>query len=208
LCSSDDFPEPYYRARYYDIVDGRFINEDPAQFDGGLNFYSYVENDPADYVDPFGLQKYRCNFLGACYKAPHHKPELPSYTPAPDGLVFTIANLFPGTQVRGSTGARVLVIPLPCPLVSATLLAQGYETGVFPPFNNPKDHAGGYEFRTRSPRFGFHLRMKHPYELYQTHNYAFRPCAETNCTLDQFHMDPNNPLGGDVVKHFKDFLNQ
>jgi uncharacterized protein RhaS with RHS repeats len=25
---------------------GRFINEDPIGFDGGMNFYAYVGNDP------------------------------------------------------------------------------------------------------------------------------------------------------------------
>jgi RHS repeat-associated protein len=34
----------YYRARYYDQNVGRFISEDPIEFDGGKNFCSYVEN--------------------------------------------------------------------------------------------------------------------------------------------------------------------
>jgi len=46
----------YYRARYYDPQVGRFLSEDPIGFDGGLNFYSYVANNPAGYVDPGGLQ--------------------------------------------------------------------------------------------------------------------------------------------------------
>lgn len=45
----------YYRARYYDALVGRFISEDPGGFPGGINFYAYVENDPADLVDPFGF---------------------------------------------------------------------------------------------------------------------------------------------------------
>jgi RHS repeat-associated protein len=44
----------YYRARYYDPKMGRFISEDPIGFDTGPNFYSYVENNPVVYVDPFG----------------------------------------------------------------------------------------------------------------------------------------------------------
>ena len=32
----------YYRARYYDASMGRFLNEDPVQFKGGIDFYSYV----------------------------------------------------------------------------------------------------------------------------------------------------------------------
>ncbi len=44
----------YYRARYYDPQVGRFLNEDPTRFDAGINFYSYVDNDPADLIDPSG----------------------------------------------------------------------------------------------------------------------------------------------------------
>src|SRR5258708_24625736 len=45
----------YYRARYYDSGAGRFLREDPLRFTGGLNFYAYVKNGPANRVDPFGL---------------------------------------------------------------------------------------------------------------------------------------------------------
>ncbi len=50
-------PRKYYRARYYDPKLGRFISEDPIGFDGGVNFYTYVSNNPASHVDPFGLQQ-------------------------------------------------------------------------------------------------------------------------------------------------------
>jgi len=36
----------YYRARYYDPNAGRFINEDPARLEGGINYYGYVGNAP------------------------------------------------------------------------------------------------------------------------------------------------------------------
>jgi RHS repeat-associated protein len=45
----------YYRFRYFDPIIGRFISEDPIGFDGGINFYRYVQNNPALLVDPFGL---------------------------------------------------------------------------------------------------------------------------------------------------------
>jgi RHS repeat-associated protein len=45
----------YYRARYYDSSTGRFLIEDPIQFDGGINFYPYVKNNPLIGVDPWGL---------------------------------------------------------------------------------------------------------------------------------------------------------
>jgi RHS repeat-associated protein len=47
----------YYRARYYDQSTGRFISEDPSIFEGGMDFYPYVENSATNYFDPLGLQK-------------------------------------------------------------------------------------------------------------------------------------------------------
>jgi RHS repeat-associated protein len=48
----------YYRARYYYPSSGRFISEDPSRFaSGSVDFYAYVENNPARYVDPFGLSR-------------------------------------------------------------------------------------------------------------------------------------------------------
>ncbi len=45
----------FYRARYYDANVGRFLIEDPIRFDGGINFYIYVENNSINYVDSSGL---------------------------------------------------------------------------------------------------------------------------------------------------------
>ncbi len=36
----------YYRARWYDPQQGRFISEDPIGLEGGMNFFAYVENNP------------------------------------------------------------------------------------------------------------------------------------------------------------------
>jgi len=46
----------YYRARYYDPAIGRFVSEDPIRFDGGVNLYAYVRNNPATFVDPLGRE--------------------------------------------------------------------------------------------------------------------------------------------------------
>jgi RHS repeat-associated protein len=45
----------YYRARYYDPATGRFLSEDPLQFEAGTNFYRYVSNNPLVLRDPSGL---------------------------------------------------------------------------------------------------------------------------------------------------------
>jgi RHS repeat-associated protein len=48
----------YYRARYYDPVEGRFISRDPIKFRGGdVNLYAYVANDPVNATDPSGLEQ-------------------------------------------------------------------------------------------------------------------------------------------------------
>lgn len=45
----------YYRARYYDGANGRFLGEDAARYRGAsLNFYSYAINSPAVLKDPDG----------------------------------------------------------------------------------------------------------------------------------------------------------
>lgn len=47
------------RARYYDPMEGRFISKDPIGFAGGdLNVYVYVQNNPLNLVDPFGLESF------------------------------------------------------------------------------------------------------------------------------------------------------
>ena len=46
----------YYRARYYDPNLGRFLSQDPLEFDAAdTNFYRYVHNDPLNRTDPTGL---------------------------------------------------------------------------------------------------------------------------------------------------------
>ena len=45
----------YDRARYYDPIAGRFLNEDPIGLAGGINAYPYAENLPTTLNDPSGL---------------------------------------------------------------------------------------------------------------------------------------------------------
>ncbi len=46
----------YVRARHYDEVNGRWPNVDPIGFGGGdINFYAYIGNNPASWLDLSGL---------------------------------------------------------------------------------------------------------------------------------------------------------
>src|SRR5690606_36053407 len=45
----------YNRARWYDANTGRFLSEDPLQFEGGdANLYRYAAGDPVNFLDPTG----------------------------------------------------------------------------------------------------------------------------------------------------------
>jgi RHS repeat-associated protein len=66
----------YYRARYYDQNVGRFISEDPIRFKAGIDFYSYVVNNPVNFTDPRGLQSGNSVIdwhLNRCPKQPTQK---------------------------------------------------------------------------------------------------------------------------------------
>jgi RHS repeat-associated protein len=75
-CSARDFDTEtslyYYRARYYDPSTGRFVAEDPIRFDAGVDFYSYVGNNPGLWPDPLGS----CPPQKSCglKKAPEYGP--------------------------------------------------------------------------------------------------------------------------------------
>ena len=48
----------YYRARYYKPSIGRFLQTDPLGYIDGPNPYTYVTNNPVNFIDPFGLDTY------------------------------------------------------------------------------------------------------------------------------------------------------
>lgn len=52
---TDDNGLCHMRARYYNPQLMRFCNADPIGFDGGVNWYVYVENNPVSRTDPRGL---------------------------------------------------------------------------------------------------------------------------------------------------------
>ena len=54
-----------YRSRYFSADTGRFIGEDRLRWGAGLNWYTYVSNEPVLLSDPMGQ------------KAKRRKPPLP-----------------------------------------------------------------------------------------------------------------------------------
>ena len=52
----------YYRMRYMNSVQGRFISRDPLSYsDSSSNTYAYVVNSPANLSDPWGLEPFLWN---------------------------------------------------------------------------------------------------------------------------------------------------
>jgi RHS repeat-associated protein len=79
----------YYRARYYDPATGRFISEDPVTFTGGIDFYPYVENNPIEFRDVFGLQALR-----KPNPTPLPEPPAPGPILVPDAPPLTFWDVF------------------------------------------------------------------------------------------------------------------
>lgn len=59
---TDDNGLYYMRARYYNVDIKRFMNQDvivgSVESSPSLNRYAYVEGNPINYLDPFGLEKW------------------------------------------------------------------------------------------------------------------------------------------------------
>ncbi len=67
----------YYGYRFYSSAMGRWLNRDPLGEVGGINLYAFVQNDPVNLIDQFGLQTGSVSIPGV----PGFPPLLPVFIP-------------------------------------------------------------------------------------------------------------------------------
>jgi RHS repeat-associated protein len=141
----------YYRARYYDSSNGRFISEDPIL--SGLNFYAYVTNNPVAFVDPFGLRNCTKTPLGVvCYPdsnpgTARFDPQIPD-PPTPPGLPRMPKPVpMPSTFCAPATNCHDTITPgLPKPTYGDIIFdpCQGWDADSERlPFNGPAFSCSG-----------------------------------------------------------------
>ncbi len=217
----------YYRARWYDPSQGRFVSEDPIGFGGGdINVYAYVVNNPSNLSDPQGLQVRSAERNGPGDKewAEGLRKQMASWPTqttcgcdAGDTATLRMAQ----TVVRNYPGARIGFDPTQRPQiefpgsfddVTSNLDRMGYYSGA-PWAYNPFHHSGGREFRTYgSP--GFHFTIGYPpagtgYGPYPGVSIWYPTTAPYLARTIDMHIDCRNPVGAgwvDRVLHFFDFL--
>ena len=111
----DDVTGQYYlRARYYNPVAGRFMQEDVYQGDG-LNLYAYCGNNPVVYDDPSGYERKACPPQGKISesvdetsygKSSSNCTELVPYYPANNGAESDSGSV-PNSLLQGDPNTRV-----------------------------------------------------------------------------------------------------
>lgn len=93
------------RARWYDPDAGRFVSEDPAGLEGGINPYVFAGNDPVNGADPSGEDQYldrhedTSNQSGGCVYTVQWQYYRDTGTPVPGSLrVIDVRCTPPATQ--------------------------------------------------------------------------------------------------------------
>ena len=67
--------------RYYDSSAGRFLTRDPSDYDGGINLYGYVRNDPGNVRDKSGLAPETAANMFQLYSLSAHAKKRPNPGP-------------------------------------------------------------------------------------------------------------------------------
>jgi RHS repeat-associated protein len=173
----------YYRNRYYSPALQRFISPDPLGWSAGANFYSYVGNDPINFVDPLGLDKKR--------KEPtKHVDDFSDRGKNPAGAIIAavgaviaaaiaiavagvgIGGVGIGISAVGGAGGAAVGLILGAAASSAVLAANMGIAGIVRPPGTAAHHiAPGTDSR-------------------------FPGAAESRAILEKFNIDINDPANG------------
>ncbi|MCX6580465.1 MAG: hypothetical protein NT166_09800 [Candidatus Aminicenantes bacterium] len=70
----------YYRARYYDPIMGRFLQNDPMGYQDSMNLYQGFNMNPVNFIDPFGTVIHEWKNLGVYGPASGRPDEPAPYT--------------------------------------------------------------------------------------------------------------------------------
>lgn len=125
----------FYRARSYDPGIGRFISQDPIDFQGGVNFYTYSQNNPATLTDPMGLSPLR-SCLIACLKINYGIERSAgailgiTYPLIPTAAKLGGESATVGTSIASIVLRKVLPCRLKTPILAPTLKNLGSRTPV------------------------------------------------------------------------------
>jgi RHS repeat-associated protein len=95
----------YYRARYYDPKVARFASEDPLRLDSGINFYAYVENNPANWTDPTGEYSQIACILSYTAAGGMSGAAMGAMAGAAGGLAFAGVGAIPGGGGGAAAGS-------------------------------------------------------------------------------------------------------
>uniref|UniRef100_UPI001B802595 RHS repeat-associated core domain-containing protein n=1 Tax=Desulfobulbus elongatus TaxID=53332 RepID=UPI001B802595 len=68
----------YNWHRYYDPDIGRYLSADPIGLEAGVNVYAYVNNDPVNKIDPWGLAGCYVGYPGYPITIPGTSTKVPS----------------------------------------------------------------------------------------------------------------------------------
>jgi RHS repeat-associated protein len=105
----------YNWHRFYDPETGRYVSADPIGLDGGINLYAYVENDPVNWVDPWGLLAIGVSAGGGSgIGTGSNSSGTPNYGSASTGVVFgssteggSAAAIYPSTDLGNIFGGNI-----------------------------------------------------------------------------------------------------